>query len=60
MELLTTAEVAARLRVSIATVNRWARLGLLRAVDLPGRTRRYRAEDVDALIAAGENEVAAS
>lgn len=49
--LLTTAEVAARLRVSVATVNRYARDGSLAAIVLPGKQRRYRLEDVDALLA---------
>lgn len=50
MILLTTAEVAERLRVSVATVNRYAREDLLAAITLPGGQRRYRAEDVEALL----------
>lgn len=61
MILLTTAEVADRLRVSVATVNRYAREDLLAAITLPGGQRRYRAEDVDALLApAAPAEEAAS
>lgn len=57
--LLTTAEVAARLRVSVATVNRYAREGDLPAIALPGGQRRYRVEDVDALLSpAGPTEAA--
>lgn len=48
-DLLTTAEVARRLRVSVATVNRYARVGLLRAITLPGGQRRYEAADIEAL-----------
>lgn len=49
VELLTTSEVARRLRVSVATVNRYAREGLLRAVVLPGGQRRFAATDIEAL-----------
>jgi excisionase family DNA binding protein len=49
-ELLTTAEVAERLRVGVSTVNRYARQGLLTAVKLPGGARRYRADDIDRLL----------
>ena len=52
--LLTTSEVADRLRVSVATVNRYAREGDLAAIQLPGGQRRYRSEDVDALLAPPE------
>lgn len=54
--LLTTAEVAVRLRVSVATVNRYARENKLRGVALPGGQRRYRTEDVDALLNPTEAE----
>lgn len=50
MNLLTTAEVAERLRVSVATVNRYARDGALPAVTLPGGQRRYRVTDVERLL----------
>lgn len=50
MTLLTTAEVAERLRVSVATVNRYARIGDLPAIVLPGGQRRYRLEDVNRLL----------
>ena len=52
-DLLTTAEVAERCRVSVATVNRWAASGALPvAMQLPGATgaRLYRPTDVEALI----------
>lgn len=48
-DLLTTQEVADRLRVSVATVNRYARDGLLAHVDLPGE-RRFREADVSAFL----------
>lgn len=47
-ELLTTAEVAAVLRVSPATVGRWVREGKLPAVGTPGGRNRFRPEDVTA------------
>jgi len=44
-ELLTTAEAAKMLKVSQKTIDRWIRLGQLRAVRLPsGRYRVSRAE----------------
>jgi putative resolvase len=44
-ELLTTAEAAKMLKVSQKTIDRWVRLGHLRAVRLPtGRYRVSRAE----------------
>lgn len=49
-DLLTTVEVSRRLRVSVATVNRYAREGLLRAVVLPGGQRRFHPEDIDRLL----------
>jgi excisionase family DNA binding protein len=58
-ELLKTSEVAERLRVSVATVNRYARIGALEAVALPGGQRRYRAEDVDALLNGEPTEASA-
>lgn len=60
MTLLTTAEVASRLRVSVATVNRYARDGDLPAIVLPGGQRRYRVEDVDALLSPTEPTEAVS
>lgn len=54
MTLLTTAEVAERLRVSVATVNKYAREGALPAIVLPGGQRRYRVADVDRLLSPTE------
>lgn len=50
-ELLTTAEVANRCRVSRMTVSRWVTDGKLHAIRLPGgRSLRFRAADVDAIL----------
>lgn len=50
-ELLTVAEVAARLRVTRVTVHRWIQQGRLAAIVLPGagRVRRIPASAVDAI-----------
>ena len=48
-ELLTPAEVQARLRVSRQTLYRWRNDGTLPAVKV-GRLVRYKLEDVDALL----------
>jgi excisionase family DNA binding protein len=48
-DLLTVAEVAARLRVSDETVHRWAREGSLPYVPLPSGTKRFRREDIEAI-----------
>ena len=50
-KLLTTAEAAQRLGVSIATLNRWANNGTIRvAVQAPGRTgvRLYDEDEISA------------
>lgn len=58
--LLKAEEVAERLRVSVATVNRWARQGVIPCIDLPGgNQRRFRAEDVDRLLAPKAEDVPA-
>ncbi len=46
---LTTAEAAALLGVSVATLKRWAQSGLLPSERTEGGHRRYRLEDVRAL-----------
>lgn len=48
---LTTAEAAARLGVSVATLKRWAQSGLLPSERTEGGHRRFRREDVEALAA---------
>lgn len=51
-DLLTTAEVAALLRVTEATVTSWVRDRKLPALTLPGgKGYRFRRTDVDALLA---------
>lgn len=49
-DLLTVAEVAACFRVSRMTVHRWISAGELVPLPLPGRTVRFRREDVEALL----------
>jgi excisionase family DNA binding protein len=49
-ELLTTSEAAKLLRVSQSTIDRWIRLGQLRAVKLPSGRFRILREDVEKLI----------
>jgi excisionase family DNA binding protein len=48
--LLTTLEVAEMLRVSPMTIHRWRKSGELPVVRI-GSTVRFRASDIDALIA---------
>lgn len=48
--LMTTSEVAERLRVDSSTVRKWVLKGLLRATTLPGGHHRFRAEDIDAML----------
>jgi excisionase family DNA binding protein len=50
--LLTPAEVAAMFRVERPTVTRWARAGKLTSVRTLGGHRRYREDEVRALLAA--------
>lgn len=47
--LLTTEEVAEALRVHPNTVRQWVTAGRLAAIPYPGRSRRFRREDVDRL-----------
>lgn len=49
IELLTKAETARALRISLKTMNRWADAGILRPIKF-GRTVRYRAEDIRLLV----------
>lgn len=51
--LLTPREVAALFRVDPKTVTRWANAGKLTVVRTLGGQRRYRAEEVLALLAGG-------
>jgi excisionase family DNA binding protein len=53
--LLTVAEVAERLRVTPSTVSLWARDGLIRAIRLPSGRLRFRAADIDQLVASTDS-----
>lgn len=48
--LLTKAEAAALLRVSLKTIDRWREAGVLRSVDLGVRSVRFRRDDIEALL----------
>lgn len=50
--LLTPGQVAEALNVGVDTVRRWAQDGKLSAVRTPGGHYRYRASEVEKLIAA--------
>jgi excisionase family DNA binding protein len=50
-KLLTPAEVAARFRVDPKTVTRWAKAGKLSSIRTLGGHRRYRATEIEALLA---------
>lgn len=49
-ELLTPAEVAALFGVDAKTVTRWARAGKISAIRTLGGHRRFRADEVQALL----------
>ena len=55
-QLLTPREVAALFRVDPKTVTRWAQEGKLSALRTLGGHRRYRADEVYALLAEGPRE----
>jgi excisionase family DNA binding protein len=48
--LLTPAEVAALFRVDPKTVTRWAKAGLLTSIRTPGGHRRYKEDEVRAML----------
>ena len=52
-ELLSRAEVARLFGVSVSTVSRWARQGLLKAVRTPGGHYRFRADEMRRAVRAG-------
>ena len=52
--LLTPAEAAVALDVDPGTLARWARSGKIRFTLTPGGTRRYDADDVEAIAQARE------
>jgi excisionase family DNA binding protein len=49
-ELMTPGEVAALLRVDPKTVTRWAAADRIRSIRTPGGHRRFRADDVRAIL----------
>jgi len=55
-ELLTPREVAALFHVDAKTVTRWAEAGKLHAVRTLGGHRRYRANEVYALLETGSRQ----
>lgn len=57
---LTTSEVAETVRVSVSTVARWAREGLIAHVKLPGGDLRFRQSDVDRMLSVDHAEPSSS
>jgi excisionase family DNA binding protein len=55
-ELLTPSEVARLFRVNAKTVSRWARAGKLTSIRTIGGHRRFRRNEVEALVASGTSE----
>jgi excisionase family DNA binding protein len=55
VRLLTPGEVATLFRVDPKTVTRWAKAGKLDSIRTPGGHRRFRDEDVRALLAFDED-----
>lgn len=49
-ELLTAQQVARRLSVHPESVRRWTREGKLASILLPSGRKRYRSEDVEAML----------
>jgi len=47
--LLTIGQAAERASVSVDTIRRWSDQGLLRCLRTPGKQRRFRPEDIDAI-----------
>jgi excisionase family DNA binding protein len=56
---LTPADVADIFGVSVATVREWANDGRLPSFRTPGGQRRFRQEDIDAYLEAGDGDAAA-
>ena len=56
--LLTTAELARQFRVHPSTIRRWVEDGRIAEVPTPGRDKRYRKSDVEAILA-GERQTPA-
>ncbi len=49
-ELLTVGEAAEAFRVTEETVRKWARQGRLKAIPMPTRIKRFRREDIEAIV----------
>jgi excisionase family DNA binding protein len=49
-KLLTPGEVAERFRVDPKTVTRWAAAGLINSIRTPGGHRRFREDEIRALL----------
>ena len=58
--LLTRSEVARILGVSPTTVTRWARAGKISAIKTLGGHRRFKASEIEQLLAADGEETSAS
>jgi excisionase family DNA binding protein len=55
--LLTKHQVAALLKIDIATLNDWARKGKIKSIKINTRgDRRYRQEDIDEFLRKGEEK----
>jgi excisionase family DNA binding protein len=55
-EFLSRGEVARLFGVSLSTVTRWARTGLLKAVRTPGGHYRFRADEMRRAVHEGASE----
>jgi excisionase family DNA binding protein len=58
--LLTIRQAADRAGVSIDTIRRWANQGLLPCLRTPGKQRRFRADDIDAIYQAEPTPIVAT
>jgi len=59
-ELLTVPEVAKVARVTDETVHRWARDGKLPFIKMPSGLKRFRREDVEAILRGDAHQAVAS
>ena len=54
-ELLDPSDVALRLGVTTETVRQWAKEGKLASVVMPSGRRKFRSEDIDAIVDAAQS-----